>query len=233
MTSSSWAGSSMPGKILITALSSSLAIAGGGGLHEHLVRGGRQRQRKFAGARGVEHQAQVLDEDVDRRQRRVVARQHMGHAVLEHPAVAGAVGDDLVQRLGRHAFAQAQRHRLGGGGDVHAGQQLVDDLHLAAGAGAVAQPVDLAGHRVEQRAGLGIGLGPGRGHHRHLAAGGLGGAAGDRRVDVEDALRAPGALRARSTSSGRPSSTSRTRCRASSPRPRRPRRTAPLRSAAR
>ena len=52
---------------------------------------------------------------------------------------------------GVHAFAQAQRHRLGGGGDVHAGQQLVDDLHLAAGAGAVAQPVDLGGHRVEQR----------------------------------------------------------------------------------
>ena len=50
---------------------------------------------------------------------------------------------------GVDAFAQAQRHRLGGGGDVHAGEQLVDDLHLAAGAGAVAQPVDLAGHRLE------------------------------------------------------------------------------------
>jgi uncharacterized protein (DUF934 family) len=63
----------------------------------------------------------------------------MGHAVLEHPAVAGAVGDDLVQRGRVHAFAQAQRHRFGGHGNVHAGQQLVDDLDLAARAGAVAQ----------------------------------------------------------------------------------------------
>src|ERR1019366_8788088 len=38
--------------------------AGRRGLHEHLVRGGRQRQRKLAGARGIEHQAEVLDEDV-------------------------------------------------------------------------------------------------------------------------------------------------------------------------
>jgi hypothetical protein len=47
---------------------------------------------------------------------------------------------------GVHAFAQAQRHRFRGGGDVHAGQQLVDDLHLAAVAGLVAQAVDLGGH---------------------------------------------------------------------------------------
>jgi hypothetical protein len=140
----------MPGKILITALSSSLAMAGRRSLHEHLVRGGRQRQRKLAGARGVQHQPQVLDEDVHRRQRRVVAGQHVGHAVLEHPAVAGAVRDHLVQRVGVHALAQAQRHRFGGGGDVHAGQQLVDDLDLAAVAGLVAQPVDLGGHGVEQ-----------------------------------------------------------------------------------
>jgi hypothetical protein len=40
MPFSPWLGSSMPGKILITALSSSRAQAGGRGLHEHLVRGG-------------------------------------------------------------------------------------------------------------------------------------------------------------------------------------------------
>src|SRR6185369_5758641 len=30
------------------------------GLHEHLMRSRRQRQRKLGGARGVEHQAEVL-----------------------------------------------------------------------------------------------------------------------------------------------------------------------------
>ena len=141
--SPSASGSSMPGKILITALSSSLAKPAVEACMNIWCAVRRERQRKLAGARRVEHQAEVLDEDVDRRQRRVVAGQHVRHAVLEHPAVAGAVRDDLVQRRGVDAFAQAQRHRLGGGGDVHAGQQLVDDLHLAAGAGAVAEPVDL------------------------------------------------------------------------------------------
>ncbi|MDT4825143.1 hypothetical protein FQZ97_584170 [compost metagenome] len=71
---------------------------------------------------------------------------------------------------------------------MHAGQQLVDDLHLAARAGRIAQAVDLGGHRVEHRAGLFIRRGGAGGHHRHLAARGLGGAAGDRRVEVQDAL---------------------------------------------
>src|SRR5450830_726363 len=51
------------------------AETGGGGLHEHLVCRAGQRQRKFAGAGGVQHQAQVLDEDIHRRERGVVGRQ--------------------------------------------------------------------------------------------------------------------------------------------------------------
>src|SRR6185436_16922397 len=38
--------------------------AGRAGLHEHLVRGGRERQRKLAAPGHVQHQAQVLDEDI-------------------------------------------------------------------------------------------------------------------------------------------------------------------------
>ncbi|KAG1391958.1 hypothetical protein G6F59_014746 [Rhizopus arrhizus] len=153
-------------------------MSGGGRLHEHLMRGRCQRQRELGVPGGVQHQPQVLDEDVPGGQRRVVARQHMRHAVLEHPAVARAVRDDLVQGVRVHAFAQAQRHRLGGGRDVHASQQLVDDLDLAARTGAVAQALDLAGHRFQHRAAGRVGGGATGGHHRHLAGSGLGRAPG-------------------------------------------------------
>ena len=155
----SCSGSVMPGKILITAASSSRpkpAVDACMNIWCAVAASGSGNLRR---ACGVEHQPEVLDEDVHRRQRRVVAGQHVRHAVLEHPAVAGAVRDHLVQRGGVDAFAQAERHRLGGGGDVHAGEQLVDDLHLAAVAGAVAEPVDLARPSRRGRAGLGIGLG--------------------------------------------------------------------------
>ncbi len=160
----------------------------GGRLHEHLVCGRRQRQRELAGARHVQYQTQIFYEDVNGRQRRVIGRQHMGHAVLEHPAVAGAVGDDLVQRRRIDTFAQTQGHGLGGSGDVHAGEQLVDDLDLAAGAGAIAELVDLASHGIEHGLGLGVGFGGAGGHHRHFTIGGLGGAAGNGRVDVQQTL---------------------------------------------
>ena len=108
----------------------------------------------------------------------------MRHAVLEHPAVARAVGDDLVQSRGVYAFAQAQRHRFGGGGDVHTCQQLVDDLDFAACTRAVTQLVYRGGHGVQHRLGQRIGGGFARGHHGHLAAGSLGRATGDGRIHI-------------------------------------------------
>ena len=97
------------------------------------------------------------------------------------------MGDDLVQRGGVHALAQSQRHGFGGRRNVHTSEQLVDDLDLAAGTRFVAELVDLGGHGVEQGFGHGIGgRGAGR-HHGHLPAGGLGGTAGNRRIDVEQA----------------------------------------------
>ena len=108
----------------------------------------------------------------------------MGHAVFKHPAVAGTVGDDLVQVVRVHALAQAQRHGLGGRSNVYAGQQLVDDLDLAAGTSAVAQSIHLGSHGVKQVIRVGISIGLGGGHHRHLAAGRARGAPRNGRVDV-------------------------------------------------
>ena len=53
-----------------------------------LVRSGGQRQRKRQLSRSVQHDAQVFDEDVDGRQRLVIAGQDVRHAVGEHPARA-------------------------------------------------------------------------------------------------------------------------------------------------
>ena len=113
----------------------------------------------------------------------------MLHAVLEHPAIAGGVGDDVIHQVERDAGAGGERHRLRPRRDMHAGQQLVDDLHRGAEAGALADLIDLAGDRIEHRAqpvegGAGAG-----GHHRHLAGGGLGGAAGDRGIQHQQAAR--------------------------------------------
>ena len=69
--------------------------------------------------------------------------------------------------------------------NVHAGEQLVDDLDLAAVAGTVAELVDIGGHRIERLANLRVGLGAARRHHRHLSRGSLGGAARNRRIQVE------------------------------------------------
>ena len=159
------------------------AVPGRRGREVELVRGGRERQRERELARRVEHDAEVLDEDVDGRQRRVIARQDVRHAVLEHPAHAGAVADHVVQRLRVGAGAHAQRHRLARGGDVHAGEMLVHHLHGRADAGAVAEPIDLAGDRIERSAGGFECLRPARGHHRHLPVGRLLCAARDRPVD--------------------------------------------------
>ena len=61
----------------------------------------------------------------------------MRHPVLPHPRTAGRRTYDFEQRLRIGAGADAECQRLGGGGDMHAGEQLVDHLHGAADAGFV------------------------------------------------------------------------------------------------
>ena len=111
--------------------------------------------------------------------------------------------DHLVERLRVDALAHAERHRLGGGGDVHAGEQLVDDLDLGAGAGAVAEPVDLA--RPSRPARPRTWRRP-RGAPEAIIvispARRLGGAAGHRRVDIQQPALGQPRARARSAQSG-------------------------------
>src|SRR3546814_14718424 len=75
-----------------------------------------------------------LDEDVDGALRGVIAVEDVRYPVVEHPRGAGRVGDHLVQRLRIDAGADTEGHRLGRGGDVHAGEELVDGLHRRADA---------------------------------------------------------------------------------------------------
>lgn len=79
--------------------------------------------------------------------------------------------------------AGGKRHRFGGNGDVHPGQQLMDNFYRRAKTNVAPDAVDFAGHGVQHRreAGKG-GIAPG-GHHRHVAGGRFHGAARYRRVE--------------------------------------------------
>src|SRR5688572_7023334 len=90
-------------------------------------------EARFAG--GVEDQAEVLHEDVHRAGHVVeVFLHHARAAVAEHPGRGSAAAQDLVHRLEREALALRHRERFRGRGDVDAAEELVDDLHLRAGA---------------------------------------------------------------------------------------------------
>ncbi len=133
------------------------ALAVGGGGEEELMRRGGERQREGEAARLVEHDAEILDKDVHRRERRIIAFQNMRHPVLPHPGAAGRARDDVKQRLWVGAGANAERQRLGGDGDMNAGEELVHHLDRAAGAMRRAQSPDFSGDRGEHRLGLGEG----------------------------------------------------------------------------
>jgi hypothetical protein len=181
MVSASFAGSSMPaerredldhravvlcavaGRLVARYIWCAVAASGSGNL---------------SCACGVQHDAQVLDEDVDRRQRRVVAGQDVRHAVLEHPAVAGELVITSYSCAGSAPARMPRAMASQAAAMCTPASSWLTIFTVAAGAGAVAQAVDLAGHGIQQPACGGKGLGPARGHHRHLAVGGLGGAAG-------------------------------------------------------
>src|SRR3546814_5528146 len=63
------------------------------------VRGCGERQREGEALAGLQHDAEVLDEDVDGALRGVIAVEDVRYPVVEHPRGAGRVGDHLVQRL--------------------------------------------------------------------------------------------------------------------------------------
>ena len=112
----------------------------------------------------------------------------MRHAVLKHPGRAGAVGNHFVDDLRIGARSDAERDRFRGGGDVHAGEELIDHFHLRSGAGLVAQFVHLGRNGFEHRAGFLEGRFGAGAHDGQLTLGGAGGAAGNRRIDQQQAF---------------------------------------------
>ncbi|MOA51409.1 hypothetical protein D3C78_1745530 [compost metagenome] len=54
------------------------------------------------------------------------------------------MGHHVIHEIQRHAGPTGQGHGFGGNGDVHPGQQLMDDLDGAALARFAADPVELA-----------------------------------------------------------------------------------------
>ncbi len=132
---------------------------------------------KHAFFRVIEHDAQVFHKNIHGRQRRVVTLQDVRHAVLKHPGTAGAVRNDFVQGIRIAAGTQAQRHRFGGGGDVHAGQQLVDHLDLRALPRLLAQTVQFGADGIENAGADVKRIGRAGRHHRHFAGSRLGRAA--------------------------------------------------------
>ncbi len=145
--------------------------------------GRRHRQRQAMLVAGVQHQPEILYENLDGRQRRIVVVQHVRHAIAEHPGIAGAGRDHLVDGAGVGARFGGERHRFGCSGDVHAGQKLVHRLHKGADAGRVAQAKHLGRGCGQDRSGRSEGLCGTRGHEGELARLGAGAAARHRRVE--------------------------------------------------
>ncbi len=115
----------MPGKIFTTAASSSRPWPRRSRHQEHLVPRGREGQRELVALAGFQHDTEIFDEDVHCRAWRVIAIEDVRHAVLEHPGRAGAVRDHFVEHAGIGTGLDAQSHRLCGGRDMHARQQLL------------------------------------------------------------------------------------------------------------
>ncbi|MNE18348.1 hypothetical protein D3C80_1113800 [compost metagenome] len=84
------------------------------------------------------------------------------------------MGDDVVHDIQRNTGAGSQRHGLGSGGDVHPGQQLVDDFHRGTQANLFTNAIDLAGNGVQHRLQLLECRFCAGCHHRHLAFSRLG-----------------------------------------------------------
>jgi hypothetical protein len=73
----------------------------------------------------------ILDKNVQSRLWRPVIIQHVRNSVLKHPTVSSCVHYDIVNMPGIQAHLCSQTHRLGGGGDVNSGQELINHLNIA------------------------------------------------------------------------------------------------------
>ena len=148
------------------------------------ARGGGQRRGGPGVFRRRAHQSHVLDEDVQRAAGRLeLALDHPGPPVVEHEGRRGALPQHPPALRRGQAERLRERQGLGGGGDVHAAQQLVDELHPLAIAGGRPDHGSAARQRGQHR------LGPRHrllraGHHdQQVAGGGPRRAPGHRGVD--------------------------------------------------
>ena len=62
--------------------------------------------------------------------RGIIAGNNMRAAVLKHPRRAGAFADHLMELLQINSDLGTQCHGLGGRGNMHTRQQLIDHFHL-------------------------------------------------------------------------------------------------------
>ena len=124
------------------------------------------------------------------RPRRIVVREHAGHAVVEHPRRAARRADHVEQHSRVEAEALAERHGLRARGQVDAGQQVVDELDARGIADARAHAVQRRGEHSQQGLAALEHRGIGGDHHRQRSVRGTRRAAGNRRVDHCEAARA-------------------------------------------
>ena len=154
---------------------------------EHLVRGRRQRRGLAVQSPLVEHDAEILDENVHRARHRRVVMHHLRPAIAPHPGVAGGNGDDLVHGLQRQPRSLGDVHRFRGRRDVHAAQELVDHLRRRAQAGLLTHMEDALGGGLQHRQrALQVGLRAGT-HDRQRRVARANHAARDRRVEHRQA----------------------------------------------
>ncbi|MGY2844684.1 hypothetical protein ACVMDN_001938 [Bradyrhizobium sp. USDA 4510] len=132
---------------------------------------------------------EVLHKNFDGAARRIVAVEHMRHAVLEHPGIAGGGGDHLIDLADVEPLLGGEGDRLGGGRDMHAGQQLVDHLERGALPRGIAELVELCRHRIQRRPRLRKCRGAAGGENRQFALRRALRAAGDRGIEIVPAGR--------------------------------------------
>ncbi len=155
-------------------------------VEECLPRRSRERRIDAETQRKVGCDPDILGKDARRRARRIVASQRTAHAILEDPACAGARAHDVEDALWIEAGLPRERHRLGAGGEVRGGEQVVDDLERGGVAGALAYIEHGACDRGEHRRTSFAGRARARGHDRHRACRRLRRAAGDGCIDQFD-----------------------------------------------
>ena len=110
----------------------------------------------------------------------------MLHAVLKHPRITGGMGYDVVHQIERNTRLRRQRHRLCPGGNMHPGEQLVDNFHRRALTNLCATAINLARGSIQHRLQAGKRLITAGSHHRHLTSSRFRRPTGYRRVQHDE-----------------------------------------------